>query len=100
MKFTDEGSVTIKCRLLENGRHLFEVIDTGTGINPEKQQEIFEAFRQEKVSTTKERGGTGLGLSISARIVRLYGSELKVESEVGKGSKFYFDVKFKSIEAI
>lgn len=100
LKFTDEGSVTIKCRLLENGRHMFEVIDTGTGINPEKQQEIFEAFRQEKVSTTQERGGTGLGLSISARIVRLYGSDLKVESEVGKGSRFYFDVKFKSIEAI
>lgn len=100
LKFTDEGSVTLSCMQEEDSSFTFSVKDTGTGIAPEKQEEIFEAFRQESAATQNKRGGTGLGLSISARIVRLLGGELKVESESGKGSRFYFNVSFKSIEAI
>lgn len=98
LKFTDSGSVTVGCHLVGEHRYLFEVVDTGPGINPDKQEEIFEAFRQEKNSTARERGGTGLGLSISARIVRLMDGELKVESELGKGSKFYFEVTLNPLE--
>ena len=92
LKFTDEGMVTVSCKCVGKDRYLFEVTDTGMGISKEKQSEIFEAFRQEKESTARERGGTGLGLSISARIVRLMNGELKVDSEAGKGSRFYFEV--------
>lgn len=100
LKFTDEGQVSLSCKNEGDYTFTFSVLDTGAGINPEKQQEIFEAFRQESASTQNSRGGTGLGLSISARIVRLLGGELKVESELGQGSKFFFTVKLKSIEAI
>ena len=100
LKFTDSGAVTLSCEMLSENEFCFVVSDTGTGIDPAKQEEIFEAFRQESASTQNVRGGTGLGLSISARIVRLLGGELKVESEVGKGSKFFFKIPFKSIEAI
>ena len=92
LKFTDEGTVTASCKCVGENRYLFEITDTGLGISAEKQAEIFEAFRQEKDSTARERGGTGLGLSISARIVRLMDGELKVDSEPGKGSRFYFEV--------
>ena len=100
LKFTDEGSVTISCKTLGSNEFEFSVEDTGLGIDSQKQHEIFEAFRQEKPSTQNERGGTGLGLSISARIVRLLGGELSVDSTVGEGSRFFFTVKFKPIEAI
>lgn len=100
LKFTDEGKVTLSCKSLGESVFEFSVEDTGAGIEPQKQKEIFEAFRQEKASTQSERGGTGLGLSISARIVRLLGGELSVESTVGKGSRFFFTVKFKPIEAM
>ena len=100
LKFTDEGTVTLSCKAEDDTTFNFAIEDTGIGIDPQKQEEIFEAFRQESASTQNQRGGTGLGLSISARIVRLLGGELKVESEPGKGSKFFFTVHFKSIEAI
>lgn len=82
----DEGYTTIR----------FEVLDTGIGIKETKQQEIFEAFAQGDHSITKKYGGTGLGLTISNRILALADSELQLESEVGKGSRFYFDIRFKT----
>ena len=100
LKFTDSGHVTLTCKNISENTFEFSVTDTGTGIAPEKQEEIFEAFRQENASTQSERGGTGLGLSISARLVRLLGGELSVDSTLGKGSRFYFTIEFQSIEAI
>ncbi|MCX7654580.1 MAG: ATP-binding protein [Fervidobacterium sp.] len=73
----------------------FSVEDTGIGIPKEKLSKIFEPFEQADISVTRKYGGTGLGLSISQRIVNMMGSKINVESEEGKGSTFYFELKLK-----
>jgi signal transduction histidine kinase/ActR/RegA family two-component response regulator len=73
------------------------VTDTGIGIAPEKQEEIFKAFTQAEDSTRDEYGGTGLGLAICADYVRELGGELKLRSELEKGSSFYFTLPLKVI---
>lgn len=100
VKFTKRGEIKLSISPIEqvskNQMVLrFEVSDTGTGIQKEKQKEIFEAFAQEDSSITKKYGGTGLGLTISNRLLKLGDSSLMLESEPGKGSRFYFDLKFK-----
>ena len=94
IKFTNpEGSITLQVRLnSENNTIYIAIVDTGVGIAKENFEKIFQAFSQEDVSTTRKFGGTGLGLTISARLVNLMGSQLKVESKVGEGSKFYFEL--------
>ena len=99
IKFTSKGEVKLKIELLDetdlnSGQHKFRfsVSDTGIGVRPENQKRIFEAFAQEDLSTTKQYGGTGLGLAISNRILGIMGSELKLDSEPGIGSTFYFDI--------
>jgi two-component system, sensor histidine kinase and response regulator len=98
IKFTKEGEVSVRAsRLPSDGARAaiqFVVSDTGIGIPPEKHQQIFDAFSQADSSTTREFGGTGLGLSISARLVRLMGGRIGLESTPGKGSKFSFTVHF------
>jgi signal transduction histidine kinase/ActR/RegA family two-component response regulator len=94
IKFTHEkGSVTLEVKyLLENKHLLFSVIDTGIGIAKENLSKIFNAFDQEDSSTTRRFGGTGLGLSISSKLVSMMGGELRVESILGKGSRFFFEL--------
>jgi PAS domain S-box-containing protein len=90
LKFTEEGEVTVEVSPLGDGRtpDTMAVRDTGIGIPPGRLQAIFEAFQQADGTTTRKYGGTGLGLTISRSICQLLGYDLKVESEVGKGSVF------------
>ena len=98
-KFTEEGEVTLGIEYLqgdaENASAKFSVADTGIGIPPEHRAKIFEAFQQSDNSVTRQYGGTGLGLSISARLIELMGGKLQLESEVGKGSTFFFELHWK-----
>jgi two-component system, sensor histidine kinase and response regulator len=98
LKFTKQGGITILAELSAESessmRFHFTIEDTGIGIPVDKQRKIFEAFAQADMSTTRRYGGTGLGLSISERIVKLMNGRIWLESEVGKGSKFHFEVSF------
>jgi PAS domain S-box-containing protein len=98
IKFTDRGEVTIDVALDEKAADAvtlrFTVRDTGIGIHPDKQSEIFEAFVQADASTTRRYGGTGLGLTISAQLIELMEGRLWLESEPGKGSRFHFVARF------
>jgi signal transduction histidine kinase len=91
IKFTDQGEVAIKA-FAANGSYTLSVHDTGPGIAESDRTKIFEEFQQADSSATKKKGGTGLGLSISKRIVELHGGRIWVESDVGKGSMFAFEV--------
>jgi signal transduction histidine kinase len=88
VKFTDSGSVRISATLSEPGVIKIEVEDTGPGIDKAYFDRIFEPFRQLQPSMTRTSGGTGLGLAVSRRFAELLGGSLKVESELGKGSRF------------
>jgi PAS domain S-box-containing protein len=87
-KFTESGVVTLAVAP-ENGEWMrFRITDTGIGMTPEQMQDLFEAFTQADASTTRKYGGTGLGLAISQRFCQMMGGEIRVESEVGKGTSF------------
>jgi PAS domain S-box-containing protein len=91
IKFTEEGQVTITGALGDGKLH-FEVIDTGVGIPEDKQEDIFKRFTQVDGSSTRQYGGTGLGLAIAKDVVELMGGSLKVDSEIGNGARFWFEV--------
>jgi PAS domain S-box-containing protein len=98
IKFTEKGEVEIRVELeQERGDRavlLFSIVDTGIGIPPDKHKIIFESFTQADGSTSRKYGGTGLGLPISKRLVELMGGQIVVESEPGKGSRFWFNALF------
>jgi signal transduction histidine kinase len=102
IKFTKSGSVLLELRVEEIHDHdirvSFVVTDTGIGIEPEKQQLIFDRFTQADSSTSRRYGGTGLGLAICNKILELQGVQLKLKSEPGKGSCFYFTQDFLLLE--
>jgi len=99
IKFTYEGEILVEVNRF-SGRNddedhvtiLFTVTDTGIGISPEKLQSLFKPFAQADSSTTRKFGGTGLGLSISRQLVEIMGGTIGIDSEVGRGSTFWFTV--------
>jgi PAS domain S-box-containing protein len=95
LKFTDEGQVAFGySRIAKDDIEFlkFYVKDTGIGIDKKYHEIIFNIFRQVDDTSTRKYGGTGIGLSIAKRIVEMFGGEIWVESELGKGSIFYFTI--------
>jgi len=103
LKFTNEGSVDVKIEFLGQIRNrvkvYFEVKDTGIGIALEHQEKIFNDFDQVKPTFSSKYGGTGLGLSITRKLLNLMGGKIRLDSQVGMGSKFYFELEFDLAEA-
>ena len=100
IKFTETGEIVIEVRpQTGTDRIYFEVSDTGMGIPAQTLATLFQPFVQADPSTTRHFGGTGLGLSIVRRLVELMGGEVGVQSEAGKGSRFYFSLPLQAIEA-
>ncbi|MDR6287091.1 two-component system sensor histidine kinase RpfC [Methylopila jiangsuensis] len=102
VKFTETGGVVIGADLVgvENGRPRIrlQVADSGIGVAPEAQTRIFEAFSQADASIINRFGGTGLGLAICKQLVEMQGGELRLESEPGLGSTFWFDLLLEADE--
>ena len=102
IKFTNVGvvklSATVKNISDDNCTMRFEVRDSGVGMTPEQTQRIFEPFMQADSSTTRKHGGTGLGLAIAKNIIEVMGGALSVESAPGIGSKFNFEIVFKTTD--
>ena len=96
IKFTEQGEVLVSVKaeqLLDSKLKLyFEVRDTGVGIPEEKLATIFHAFEQVDSSSTRRFGGTGLGLAVSSQLCQMMGGKIWVQSQIGKGSVFYFTV--------
>jgi signal transduction histidine kinase len=95
LKFTKEGSINFGYTL-KNGKLEFYVEDSGVGISPDKNKEIFDRFKQVEIVLSSENGGRGLGLglSISKAYVELMGGSIWLKSELGKGSTFYFSIPY------
>ena len=102
IKFTDEGEIIIKVHVMERHQKRcfikFQVQDPGIGLSQDQQHKIFNSFEQADSSTTRQYGGTGLGLAICKRLANLMDGDVGVESELGKGSRFWFTVGMDVIE--
>jgi len=98
LKFTQNGHVNVTAKLYEanddTATIYFEIVDTGIGIPEDKLQTVFESFSQGSVEVNRKYGGTGLGLTIVKKLIELLGGEIKLKSEVGKGSTFTFILNF------
>ena len=104
VKFTDSGEVFVRatCPGSDQGPRgstasvlRVEVVDTGVGVDPDKQERIFDPFSQADASTTRQYGGTGLGLAIAAEIVAALDGEIGLDSTPGKGATFWFTARFR-----
>lgn len=104
VKFTSAGSIELRATCLsiddapiadaKETRWQFSVTDTGIGISVDKQAQVFEAFRQVDGSLTRRFGGSGLGLALCTKLTQVMGTHLELESEEGRGSRFFFQVAF------
>jgi len=91
LKFTKQGQVEISVERMD-GLLRYRVSDTGIGIPPDQLEQVFTEFRQVDAAITREYGGTGLGLSITKKFVELHGGRIWIESELGQGSRFFFEI--------
>jgi PAS domain S-box-containing protein len=102
IKFTENGKVEIGLEVEEsigpNAKLRIYVKDNGIGISPDKQKNLFAAFEQADSSITRKFGGTGLGLSICSKLARAMGGKVLLESKVGEGSIFYFEIELEKTE--
>jgi signal transduction histidine kinase len=98
IKFTPSGWVLIRVER-QGDRLLYSVADTGIGIPKDQLDNVFAEFRQADATIASEFGGTGLGLSLTRKFVELHGGRIWVESEVGKGSTFFFSIPLRVEEA-
>lgn len=103
IKFTKQGTITISCKLVDDDREnatlLFSVQDTGIGIPKSQLKAILEPFAQAEAYTTRKYGGTGLGLTIVGLLLNAMDSEIELDSEVDKGTIFYFKLKLPHYQA-
>ncbi|MEX0312959.1 MAG: ATP-binding protein [Allomuricauda sp.] len=99
LKFTKDGKVEVIAKLLkkdeDNVKLYFEVKDNGIGISEEQQKHIFDSFEQGSIQINREYGGTGLGLTIVKSLLGLFNSKIHLESELGEGSSFFFEMDLK-----
>ena len=102
VKFTDQGEVVVRVKLeslvKSDASITFLVEDSGIGMTQLQIQNLFSAFSQADASTTRKYGGTGLGLTISKNLVEMMGGSIGVESDFGKGTRFFFTLKFEAYE--
>ncbi|SEM27348.1 Signal transduction histidine kinase [Maribacter orientalis] len=102
IKFTKGGEVKVVAKLLNKVEDdvtiYFEVSDNGIGISKEKQKSIFEGFEQGSIQINREYGGTGLGLTIVKSLLGLFNSKIELESTLGEGSSFFFEIEMKSLD--
>jgi CheY-like chemotaxis protein len=103
VKFTERGKISISAKIVSVGENnltaYVEISDTGIGMNEEQIAKIYEPFTQAETGTTRKYGGTGLGLAITKNLVELMGGKLSVESTPGKGSKFFSNITFDTMDA-
>ena len=104
LKFTKNGKVTVIAKLMkkvdEDVILYFEVRDTGIGIAKHQQESIFEGFEQGSIEINREYGGSGLGLTIVKSLLGLFDSKIQLESELGEGSSFFFELKAKCKDSL
>jgi signal transduction histidine kinase len=96
VKYTPEGgTVTVEFRKAEKGKVSLAVADTGIGISPEDQEKVFDSFYRVDKARSREMGGNGMGLAIAQEIVNLHQGDIRIESELGKGTTFIVTLKTK-----
>jgi len=102
IKFTKDGDiwVNVKQKSVKNKLYTvqFEIKDNGIGISKEKQEQMFESFSQGSIQINRKYGGTGLGLSIVKGLIKILKGDISLESQLGKGTSFFFEIPLKHVE--
>ena len=102
IKFTQDGDIWVKVKHKTVNKNLynlqFEIKDNGIGISQEKQNQMFESFSQGSIQINRKYGGTGLGLSIVKGLIKILNGKISLESQLGKGTSFFFELPLKHIQ--